>query len=191
MADNTNALEKLYVAYFSRPADPAGLAFWSNALNTNPNALQLVSANFASSTEYQATYAGQTNAQIVNTVYQHLFGRAAEQAGVDFWSHALDTKAMTIDNVVTQIAAGAQGTDLFAYNAKVSVATTFTAHLDTPQEQAAYSGAAANQIAINFIATIKDLASAAAASDPGTIDNVIAQIVGLPHSTDIAHQPVF
>jgi hypothetical protein len=177
MADNTNAVEKLYVAYFSRPADSAGLTFWNNELNVNPNGLQEISANFAASAEYKAAYAGMTNAQVVSTVYQHLFGRAAEQAGVDFWAHALDTHAMTIDNVVTQIAAGALSTDLFAYNAKVSVATTFTAHLDTAAEQQAYSGDAANKIAIDFIATVKDLQSAAAASDPGQIDAVISQIV--------------
>jgi hypothetical protein len=191
MADNTNSIEKLYIAYFSRPADYSGMQYWSNALASNPNALQVISSNFASSAEYKAAYAGQTNAQIVNTVYEHLFGRAAEQAGVDYWAKLLDAKSITIDNVVTQIAGGALGSDLFAYNAKVSVATTFTAHLDTAQEQTAYAGAAANQIAINFIATIKDLASAAAASDPGTIDNVIAQIVGTPHSVDMAQLPVY
>lgn len=192
MADNTNAVEKLYIAYFSRPADPAGLAFWSNTLATNPNGYQVISANFASSAEYKATYAGMSNAQIVSTVYQHLFGRAAEQAGVDWWAQKLDSHTITIDNVVTQIAAGAQGTDLFAYNAKVSVATTFTAHVDTQAEINAYQGAAANQIAINFIATVKDLASAAAASDPGTIDGVIAQIVGGGTTgADFAHLPVY
>jgi hypothetical protein len=177
MADYTNAVEKLYVAYFSRPADSAGLTFWANELATNPNGYQEISANFSTSAEYKAAYAGMTNAQVVSTVYQHLFGRAAEQAGVDWWAQKLDSHTITIDNVVTQIAAGAQSTDLFAYNAKVSVATTFTAHLDTAAEQKAYSGDAANKIAIDFIATVKDLASAANASDPGQIDAVISQIV--------------
>lgn len=178
MADNTNAVEKLYVAYFSRPADYAGLQYWTNVLATNPNGYQVISSNFAASAEYKAAYSGQSNAQVVSTVYQHLFGRPAEQAGVDYWAKLLDAKSITIDNVVTQIAAGAQTTDLFAYNAKVSVATTFTAHLDTTIEQNAYSGNVANKIAIDFIATITDLASAAAASDPGTIDGIIARIVG-------------
>jgi hypothetical protein len=177
MADNTNAVEKLYVAYFSRPADPAGLTFWNNELNVNPNGLQEISANFAGSAEYKAAYAGLSNAQVVSTVYQHLFGRAAEQAGVDFWAQKLDAHVITIDNVVTQIAAGAQTTDLFAYNAKVSVATTYTAHIDTDAEKAAYSGAAANKVAIDYIAAVKDLGSAAAASDPGQIDASISAMV--------------
>lgn len=191
MADNTNAVEKLYIAYFSRPADYAGLQYWDNVLSNNPNGYQVISSNFAASAEYKAAYAGQTNAQIVSTVYTHLFGRPAEQAGVDYWAHLLDSNSITIDNVVTQIAAGALGTDLFAYNAKVSVATTFTAHLDTAAEQSAYSGNAANAIAISFIATIVDLQSAAAASDPGTIDSVIAKIVGTTSGAEFVHAPVY
>jgi hypothetical protein len=114
---------------------------------------------------------------VVNAIYTHLFGRAAETAGVDFWSHALDTKAMTVDNMVTQVAAGAQGSDLLAYNGKVAVSTAFTERLDQPNEVKAYSGDHANQIAVDFIATVKDLQSAATARDPGMIDSVINHIV--------------
>jgi hypothetical protein len=175
--DNINQVEKLYVAYFSRPADPAGLQFWTGQLATNPAALQNISAAFAASAEYKAAYANMDNATIVSTVYTHLFGRPAEAAGVNFWADKLNTHTITIDNVVTAIAAGAQSTDLFAYDAKVAVATTFTAHLDTALEQRAYAGAHSLQLAIDFIATVKDLQTAAAGSDPGTIDGVISHIV--------------
>jgi len=177
MADYTNALEKLYVAYFSRPADPAGLAYWNNVLNNDPNGYQIISHEFSTSAEYQATYGHMANRDVVNEVYVHLFGRAAETAGLDYWTPLLDHGQITIDNVVTQVAAGAQGSDLFAYNAKVAVSTSFTAHVDTQAEQQAYSGAHANSIAIDFIATVKDLASASAGMDPGNIDNVISHIV--------------
>ena len=80
--------------------------------------------------------------------------------------------------MVTQIAAGAQGTDQFAYNAKVAAASSFTERLDLPNERTAYSGTAANKIAVDWITGIKDLQSAASAMDPGVIDTVIARIVG-------------
>jgi hypothetical protein len=177
MADNVNEVQKLYVAYFSRPADTAGLSFWANVLATDSNGYQKISAAFSTSAEYKAAYAGMDSHAVVNAIYTHLFGRAAEAAGVDFWSHALDTKAMTVDNMVTQVAAGAQGSDLLAYNAKVAVSTAFTERLDQPVEVKAYSGDHANQIAIDFIATVKDLQSAATARDPGMIDSVINHIV--------------
>jgi hypothetical protein len=186
MADLTNEVQKLYVAYFSRPADPAGLAYWVNVLGHDPNGYQEISHAFSTSAEYKATFANMNNAQVVNTVYEHLFGRAAEQAGLDYWANLLDKGMITIDNVVTQVAGGALTTDLFAYNAKVAVSTSFTTHLDQPVEVQAYSGAHANLLAMNFVATVKDLTTASAGMDPGAIDNVITQIVtdaGLSYGT--------
>lgn len=179
MADaNTTAVQKLYVSYFSRPADAAGLKYWVGQLASNPNALQELSRQFSVSKEYLDTYAGMDNRAKVAEVYDNLFGRQAEAAGVDYWANLLNNNQITIDNMVTQIAAGAQGTDQFAYNAKVSAAAEFTTRLDLPNEQTAYSGAAANKIAVEWIAGIKDLQTAAMAMDPGVIDGVIARIVG-------------
>lgn len=182
MADQTTTVQQLYVAYFSRPADVAGLAYWNNVLNTNPNGLQQISAAFSASAEYKAAYSQNTNEQVVGAVYQHLFGRTAEAAGVSYWADLLNRHVITIDNVVTQVAAGAQSTDKVAYEGKSAVAKAFTQHLDQPAEIAAYNSAHANLLAANFIATVKDLQSAAAAIDPSAIDGVIAQIV-----SDAAH----
>jgi hypothetical protein len=179
MATDVNTqVEQLYVAYFSRPADPAGLSYWANVLATDPAGYQKISASFAASQEYKDDYAGLDNSGVVSAVYSHLFGRPAESAGVTYWANLLNQHAITIDNVVTQIAGGAQGSDQYAYNAKVAVAGAFTARVDTPAEQAAYSGAAANKIAIDYIAAVKDIVTAASGMDPGHIDMTIATIVG-------------
>ena len=203
MATTTETtVQKLYVAYFSRPADVAGLAYWNNILATNPDGYQMISANFASSAEYKAMYAGQDNRAVVSTVYEHLFGRPAEAAGVDYWAKMLDQNVITIDNVVTQIAAGAQSTDKVAYDGKVAVAAVFTEHLDLTAEQQAYAKPAGMKVASDYIAGIKDLLTAATARDPGNIDLTIekmvsaaatgmgdhAQIVGV---TDVAHMPIY
>lgn len=186
--NNVNAVQKLYISYFSRPADFAGLTYWTGQLATNPNALQELSRQFSVSQEYLDTYAGMDNRAKVAEVYDNLFGRAAETAGVDYWANLLNNNQITIDNMVTQIAAGARDTDLFAFNAKVAAATAFHSRLDLPAEQAAYSGTAANKIAVDWIAGIKDIQSAAAAQDPGVIDNVIARIVGSPNGIE---EPAF
>jgi hypothetical protein len=177
MTDYVNEVQKLYVAYFSRPADPAGLSYWVNDLSHDPNGFQRIAAAFSATAEYRDTYAGMNNAQVVSTVYQHLFGRPAEQAGVDYWSNSLNNGSLTVDDMVTTIARGAQGSDAFAFNAKVAVSTAFTARVDQPNETQAYSGTAANMVAIDFIATVKDINSAAAARDPFVIDDVISKIV--------------
>jgi hypothetical protein len=203
MATTTETeVQKLYVAYFSRPADVAGLAYWNNILSTNTAGYQVISANFASSNEYKATYAGLDNAGIVSAVYQHLFGRTAEAAGVQYWSNMLNQKVITIDDVVTQIAAGAQGTDKIAYDGKVAVAAVFTEHMDLASEQQAYAKPAGMKVAVDYIASIKDLTTAAMARDPGNIDMTIekmvsaaatgtdghAQVVGV---ADAGHLPIY
>ncbi len=174
---NETEVQKLYVAYFSRPADVAGLAYWVDVLANHPNGYQQISSSFASSAEYKAMYAGMDSRATVSAVYQHLFGRAAEAAGVDYWAKLLDAKTITIDNVVTQVAAGAQGDDKVAYNGKVAVASSFTAHLDLASEQKAYSTAAGLKTASDYIASVHDLQSGATGMDPGNIDITIENMV--------------
>lgn len=187
MADNTTAVEQLYVEYFARPADYAGLQFWVNSLNADPNSIGGISAAFARSQEYIDTYAGQDNRQLVDTVYHNLFGRAAEAAGVDYWANLLDNHVITVDNMVAEIAKAAQGNDAFVFNGRVHAATLFTSHLDTPAEQAAYSGATANAMAKAFIGSIVDLQSIAAGADAGYVDIQIADIVGAHTSANAGH----
>lgn len=176
MADYVNDVQELYVAYFGRPADPAGLAFWSEKLQDKVVSHDDIAAAFAQTGEYRAAYGHLDTRAVVQEVYDNLFSRPAEETGLNFWINALDTGAMTIDNMVTMVAMGAQGTDQFAFNAKVAVAEAFTDRIDTPQERAAYAGDASNSIAINYIAGVKDLISAAIARDPGNIDMAIARM---------------
>src|SRR3954467_11799273 len=106
-------VQELYVAYFARAADPAGLAYWSKLLEANPSAAQLagIAANFAASAEYKAMYAQGSSALKVGAVYEHLFGRAAEPAGLAYWSALLDGQLINIDKVVTIISQAARGAD--------------------------------------------------------------------------------
>jgi hypothetical protein len=170
-------IQKLYVAYFNRPADTAGLAYWEGVVEAAKGDTAAVSAAFAADTEYKAAYKDLSNADIVNKVYQNLFGRDAEAAGKAYWADLLDKKTITIDAVVTAIASGAQDTDLTAYNNKVKAATAFTAALDTATEQKGYSGDAANAVAKTFISGVTTDASLAAAIAPATLGATVAKSV--------------
>jgi hypothetical protein len=181
--DYVNEVQKLYVAYFSRPADPGGLTFWAGQLQADPNAYQNIATAFSNSIEYQATYGNMANRAVVAEVYENLFGRVGEAAGIDFWTNAWNNGSINIGNVVTGIAAGAQNNDRVAYNAKVGVSTLFTQRIDTDIEKAAYVGAR-TQIAVDYIAGVKSLETGAAYSDPGQIDAAIARIVGTPSAID-------
>ncbi|MFK3740083.1 DUF4214 domain-containing protein [Massilia sp. TN1-12] len=181
-----NDIQKLYVAYFNRPADPAGLAYWETVVEGAKGSTAAVSASFAASAEYKAAYANMTNTQIVTAVYQNLFGHAPDAAGLKYWADLLDAKTTTIDAVVTNIAGGAQGTDLTAYNNKVTAATAFTAAVDTDAEKAGYTGDAANKIAKAFLAGVTDNLSLQAATGPTALNTTVASAVSAGTAFSVA-----
>lgn len=173
----TEAIQKLYVAYFSRPADVAGLIYWDGVVATAKGNTAAVSAAFAASGEYRSTYAGKDTAAVVDTVYMNLFGRHAEPAGVQYWSSLLDSGAVTVDGVVTAVAGSALTTDLAACTSKVAASTAFTAALDTTPEILAYSGGLANLAGVMFLAGVTDATSLAAATAEKQLAATIAAIV--------------
>ena len=77
MGMNTDAVQRLYVAYFNRPADPASLEVYEAMLPTDREATQaeleaIANTYFSPSAEYSSRYAGMSNAEVVNTLYQNL-----------------------------------------------------------------------------------------------------------------------
>ena len=169
-------LQQLYVAYFNRPADPAGLAFYAGHLTTGATTIAAISAEFAKSLEYKAAYSQSTYTGVVTAVYQNLFGHAPDQAGLDLYVNALSNGSMSVDQMVTWISGGAQGADQVAYNSKVQVAVAFTNALDAT-EAAAYNNAAAQTAAKAMLSTIKTAAQATAAVEPAALDASIAGVV--------------
>lgn len=173
MATNTDLVQQLYVAYFNRPADVAGLNFWVNALN-NGATIDQVSKSFNAAPEYTAAYAGKSPENIVDTVYMNLFGRHAEAGGLDFWAPKIASGAISTADLVKTIAAGAvnaDGTvnaDGAAFANKVTAAEAFTTEINTAGNEAerlayASGSAAALKVGKDYIASVTDAASLATA----------------------------
>ncbi|CAN7665760.1 DUF4214 domain-containing protein [Rhizobium sp. LjRoot30] len=157
-------IQGIYVALFGRPADPAGLAFFNEATNNGADLTAI--GDLASTTEYQARFTGMTNEQIVNSIYQSLFERDGEAAGVDFYVGELEAGRLTINNIAIAILDGAQNDDLTTVNAKIAAANIFTTHLDQQVEIDAYAGDDAAAIGRTFIDGVtKDDAGTEAEAD--------------------------
>ncbi|MES2127078.1 MAG: DUF4214 domain-containing protein [Pseudomonadota bacterium] len=186
MSTAAEQVQNLYVAYFSRPADPAGVQYWSDVLDSNGANLVPVSAAFAASDEYRAAYAGLNHSQAVSAVYQNLFGRAGDAAGVAYWTKLLDNGAITMDGVVKVMAGAAQGSDLTVLNGKVAAASAFTTALDTPAEVLGYSDAASNQRAKLWLASIHDADSIAMATAPAAVAVKVIDVVAQHGATPAA-----
>lgn len=169
-------IQQLYVAYFNRPADPKGLAYWEGVVEANKGDLSAVSASFAASAEYKTAYADMTNDQIVDAIYQNLFGHAADDAGKKFYSDNLTSGATTIDKVVTEVSGGAQGSDAIVFSNKVLASNAFTAALDTDAEVAGYTTASA-PLAKAFLAGITTGATLDAALTPASLNKSVGDVV--------------
>jgi hypothetical protein len=173
-------VQKLYIAYFNRPADVLGLAYWEDQVAKNGGSTAAVANAFSASQEYKDLYAGKSSAQIVDAIYQNLFGRAAEPAGLTYWGTRLDNGTFNIGNIAISVMTGAQNDDKTTIDNKTTAADTFTTNLDTSAEIIAYSGTAANAVAKAWLATVTSAAStltAATASVNSTITSISAGTV--------------
>ena len=82
-------LVRLYEAYFKRLPDTSGLNYWLGRLNAGKT-LDQVSAQFASSSEFQTKYGNTTNSQFVTLVYNNVLGRSPDSGGLSFWVSKLN-----------------------------------------------------------------------------------------------------
>jgi hypothetical protein len=145
-------VQGIYIALFGRPADPLGLDFYNGVTNNGQNLSGI--QGLTGSAEYQARFTGQTNVQIVNSIYQSLFARDADLPGLTFYVGELQAGRLTIEQIAIAIYDGATGTDLATLQNKEEAANNFTAAIDTTEEVLAYSGDAAAAQGRAFLAPI-------------------------------------
>jgi hypothetical protein len=164
-------IQGVYVALFGRPADPAGLAFF-NELTGNGANLQPIVGALTATAEFQARFAGQSDSEIINSIYQSLFDRDAEPAGLQFFLDGLADGTFTIETIAIAILDGAQNEDLALLTLKLDAAALFTARLDLEIEVEAYVGNSAAGIGRDFLDSIN-------ADNPATNENTDAAILRL------------
>ncbi len=195
MGMNTDAVQRLYVAYFNRPADPASLSVYEGLLPSDSVATQaelqaLAEQYFSPSAEYTARYAGMSNSQIINTMYQNLFGRDAEPAGLLSWTGKLNTGAETFASIALQLSYSAQGTDADSIAAKISAANAFTTEVaSTSANIIGFSGNDAAASARSWLATVTDAASGTTA-EAGVAAAVTSAVAAGNETTPDAAQSI-
>lgn len=86
---------RLYQSIFNRKPDSAGLDFWVSEYRKYPtgqDSLASMAASWFGTSEYKNTYpASLSNQQFVEKVYQNVFGRVPDSAGVAYWTQQLDS----------------------------------------------------------------------------------------------------
>lgn len=155
-----NTVQSLYVAYYGRPADPAGLQYWAEQLEaSNGNLGDIINA-FGNSPEYTSNLGSQATADQVNSLYQQLFGRDAEAEGLDFYTNMLNSGEKTLAEIALTISEAAQGSDRTTFEGRTAIANAFTRELDTQAEIDAYSTARGVGIGRDYLQRVNAQTSA-------------------------------
>lgn len=121
MAITATQIQSLYIAYFGRPAEQAGLDYWSTQTDLTVSKL---SASFAQQPEYQAVYGGLARSDVVANLYHNLFGRAAAGNELDYWTSSGD---ISVDRMALALVNGARSTDRDLLAGKTEFAIAITA----------------------------------------------------------------
>ncbi|MDH4396065.1 MAG: DUF4214 domain-containing protein [Limnobacter sp.] len=176
-ADFFDAVQKIYIAYYGRPADPNGLDFWAGKIDAAGGRIEEVLTAFGSSAEAASLFGAGSTESRVNNIFQQVLGRQADPAGLNFYTQALNNgtlngKPFTLVNVAQAILDGATGTDATTVANKLASAKLFTAAIDTTPEILAYSGNSAAATARGFLAGVT-----ATAATPAQATASVASIV--------------
>ena len=115
MATSTqiDAITALYVGYFDRAPDPAGLQFWIDQID-NGREFNTIAADFAASPEAVALYPYLTTpdvsspAAFITSIYANLFGRTPEAEGLEFWTGVLEDGSVSVADMIEAIIMGAR-----------------------------------------------------------------------------------
>ena len=129
-----NDAQKLYIAFYQRPADSGGLLYWSQIiLVKNGDVRPLVNA-LSTSAEATALYFGADGSgnigDAIDKVYMTLFGRSADMFGKQYYSDGFAAGKFTFGSIVLDILNGAQNNDAVGIMNKVNGANLFTAAVD-------------------------------------------------------------
>ncbi len=106
---------RLYLGVLGRTPDAAGLAYWTNWVETGMKASTIalgasavpaaswaaLTGYFAGSTEFTAKYANISGAAYVDLLYENVLNRAPDAAGLAFWTNALATGAASTGTLIS------------------------------------------------------------------------------------------
>lgn len=80
---------QLYLGFFGRAPDAAGLYYWSQQIDMGVSPLE-VAKGFAQSAEFEKKYANLSAKEKVTLAYQNILERSPDEGGLQFWASKLD-----------------------------------------------------------------------------------------------------
>ena len=122
----------LYIGYFGRAPDPAGLDYWYGRYGSGEMSLLDIANSFAVQPEARTEYTFLANPNLqggvtdfITAVYQNLFNRAVDDEGMAYWSAEL-LGGKPVGRFIVDVISGARGADVTTLGNMREVALTYS-----------------------------------------------------------------
>ncbi len=128
LGTNTDLIQKLYIAFYGRPADPGGLLHWAQQLpagaNLTDDATKELIGRFVDSPEAQSRFGSPSIEATVDRIYSQAFGRDATE------TEKASFAGKTVVDVLVSVLGVSSGRDAEALSNKLDYANLFVETLD-------------------------------------------------------------
>jgi hypothetical protein len=142
-------IQQIYISYYGRPADAAGLTYWAAQLDANNGNLSGIIDAFANSAESTTLYgANSSPTDLITAIYENVLHRAPDADGLAFYVQGLKDGTFTAGSLALSVLNGAQNTDATLVQNELSAANQFTAAATS------YSGDTATVIGRTFLSLV-------------------------------------
>ena len=178
--DIVAAAQQLYVSYYGRWADPAGLDFWIEKFTESDNVDQVLT-DFGTSEEYLDWIEDNgldTSEDLVNALYQQMFNRDGDAGGIAFYVGQLESGASSLASIALDIANGASGDDVIALDNKVGVSNVATTDIDAGSKVYTSSDIPAAQAALAVVDATDESVVAGTAAAAAVVDDLPVAVEG-------------
>lgn len=118
-----------YIAYYGRPADWGGLFFWTAKLDEAGGDLSAIIDAFATSREFQQRYGSLSTEELIAGLYEQIFDRGPDEAGLAFYSTQLEAGTRTLQSIALDIFYGASGRDALVLANRQFFAQQYLCHI--------------------------------------------------------------
>jgi hypothetical protein len=155
MSATSDLVQQLYIAYYGRPADAAGLAYWTQQIDSNGSSVESVIGAFENSEEAQALHGPSQSVQAhITNLYMAFFGQEPDLAGMAYWNQVWESGSLTTGGLTLAILNAATGLAQDQIDERVQLANAFTAEMGDAGYQ--YTGAAAVAVGRTLMHTLAD-----------------------------------
>ena len=154
-ASSIEIVQEQYIAFYGRAGDPVGVQFWATRLDQLGGVLASIQNDFGNSQEFIELIVPdglttieeltiEQKATLINNLYINMFARNVEGSATDpttglgFWVSELDRPEVSLIDISTRIADGAQNIDSIVLASRVALAKRIT--VEFVAQDKAYTG---------------------------------------------------